>query len=50
MKKESLDTIKSIYKKVDRYRCCAIGATAVGFVKNEVKEEKTAKPENKGIR
>ncbi|NMC56303.1 MAG: hypothetical protein GYA50_03670 [Eubacteriaceae bacterium] len=45
MKKGSLDTIKSIYKKVDKYRCCPIGATVVGFVKDEIKEEKISKTE-----
>jgi hypothetical protein len=33
MKKESLNTVKSIFKKVNRYRCCPMGATAVAFEK-----------------
>ncbi len=49
MKKKSLNTVKSILNRVNRYRCCPMGASAVAFSRDENKE-KILNAENRKIR
>jgi len=50
MKKNSLNTVKSILNRVNKYRCCSLGAAAGAFERYEIKEEKAEKPENRKIK
>lgn len=49
MKKESLNTVKSILKRVNKYRCCTLGAAAAAFERCENIEKKAEKSENRKI-
>lgn len=50
MKKDSLNTVKSILNRVNKYRCCSLGAAAGAFERYEKKEEKAEKLKNREIR
>lgn len=39
MKKESLNAVKSVLEKVNRHRCCSLGAAAAAFERYEDKEK-----------